>query len=248
MPAQGKAGRDVKKAIVIGASSGIGRELSRLLAANGFALAIVARRTALLNDLQNELHNGALVRQLDVRDSDATLKTMAELIETMGGVDLVVYATGSGDLNEALEWSSEYNTIATNVLGFTAVANVALKHFVERQSGHLVAISSIAALRGGRGAPAYNASKAFIAKYLEGLRQKVTHLGLPIVVTEIQPGFVDTDMAKGEGLFWVASANEAARQIHAAIVRKKSHAYVTRRWRLIAWVLRIMPAALYRRM
>ena len=63
------------------------------------------------------------------------------------------------------------------------------------------------------------------------------------MVTDIQAGFVDTAMAKGEGegLFWVAPVETAARQIVAAIRRKRSHAYVTRRWRLVAWLLRILP-------
>lgn len=238
----------MKKAIVIGASSGVGRELTKLLAANDYAIAIVARRTSLLNELQNELPNGALVRQLDVSNSNESVSVLAELIEEMTGVDLIVFAAGYGELNENLDWELEHASIATNVMGFTAVANIALKHFIKKKSGHLVAISSVAALRGGKASPAYNASKAFISNYLEGLRQKVTCLGLPIIITDIKPGFIDTDMAKGDGLFWVASAKKAARQIYDAINKRKSHVYVTKRWRLIAWLLRIMPDYLYNRL
>jgi len=91
----------------------------------------------------------------------------------MGGVDLVVISAGTGHLNDGLDWDLENEAIKTNVTGFAVMANVAMKHFVKRGSGHLVGISSIAALRGGRQAPAYNASKAFESNYLEGLRQKV---------------------------------------------------------------------------
>ena len=94
-------------------------------------------------------------------------------------------------------------------------------------------------------APAYSASKAFVSNYLQGVRYRFEKLKLPIVVTDVQPGFVDTRMAKGDRLFWVASPQTAARQIVAAIRGRKQHVYVTRRWRLIAWVLRIVPDALY---
>lgn len=87
-----------------------------------------------------------------------------------------------------------------------------------------------------------------MSNYLEGLRHRFCKLGLPIVVTDVQPGFVDTAMAKGDGLFWVASASEAARQIRDAIRRRKKHVYVTRRWRIVAWLLKSMPGSLYGRL
>jgi short-subunit dehydrogenase len=98
----------------------------------------------------------------------------------------------------------ENEAIKTNVTGFAALVNVAMHHFTEKGSGHLVGISSIAALRGGRKSPAYNASKAFESNYLEGLRQKVRKSGLPITITDIRAGFVNTAMAKGDGIFWAA--------------------------------------------
>ena len=238
----------MKKAIVIGASSGIGRELAKLLAADDYAIAILARRASLLNELECELANGAIVKQLDVTNINEAASTLTELIEEMVDVDLVIFAAGAGELNDNLEWELERVSIATNVVGFTAVTNIAIKYFIKKRSGHLAAISSVAAIRGGRASPAYNASKAFISNYLEGLRQKVTRLGLPITITDIKPGFIDTAMAKGDDLFWVASAKEAAKQIYSAINKRKSHAYVTKRWRLIAWLLRAMPDSLYNRL
>jgi len=79
------------------------------------------------------------------------------------------------------------------------------------------------------------------------MRQKAGNARLPIVVTDIQPGFVDTPMAKADHKFWVASPQAAARQIYRAIRKKKRHAYVTRRWRLVAWLLRIVPGFVYDR-
>ncbi len=148
------------------------------------------------------------------------MSAFSELIAEMGGVDLVVFSSGTGDLNKQLDWSLESESITTNVIGFTAIVNVAIKYFLKQKSGHFVGISSLAALRGGKHSPAYNASKAYISNYLEGLRQKISKFSYPITITDIKPGFVDTRMAKGDGLFWVAPAKKAAQQIYQAIVKK----------------------------
>ena len=120
-----------------------------------------------------------------------------------------------------------------------------MRYFLCRGAGHLVGISSIAALRGSREAPAYNASKAFASNYLEGLRCLAARSGLPIFVTDIIPGFVDTRMAQGEGLFWISSPQKAAEQIFSAIKARRRRAHITRRWRLIAFLLRFMPDFIY---
>lgn len=241
------AGDIMKKAIIIGASSGIGRALAKCLAGDGYSVGLAARRLPLLHELQREIGQGAFVKQIDVCDTSKAASLIAELIGEMGGIDLMVISAGTGHINPDLEWSKEAETIAVNVTGFAAVANIAMQHFLQQGSGHLVNISSIAALRGSSEAPAYNASKSFESTYLDGLRQKVARLRVPITITDIQPGFVDTDMAKGEGLFWVAAPEVAAGQIYQAIRRKKKHAYVTRRWRLIAWFFKLAPDWLYDR-
>lgn len=237
----------MKNAIVIGASSGIGRELAIILSQKGYRVGVMARRVQLLMELSREMNGEFSVREIDVAIPEAAMTILNEFIHEMGGVDLIVISAGTGYVNHELHWQLENDTIQTNVSGFTALAVVAMHHFMEKGSGHLVGISSIAALRGGRESPAYHASKAFESSYLEGLRQKIRKSGLPITVTDIQPGFVDTAMAKGEGIFWSAPADKAARQIYHAIKRKASHAYITRRWRLIAWLLKWMPAFLYER-
>ena len=238
----------MKKAIVIGASSGIGRELSKILSGNQYIVGVMARRVDLLEELRNEIGHDLLVERIDVSDADSAMEALTKLIEKMGGVDLVVVSAGTGYLNPELDWTLEKETILTNVIGFAAIANVAVKHFMEKGSGHLVGISSIAALRGNRESPAYNASKAFESNYLEGLRQKVRKLRLPITITDIKPGFVKTAMAKGEGIFWAADADKAARQIFNAIKRKKSGTYITRRWRLVAGLLKLLPGFIYERL
>ncbi len=238
----------MKKAIVIGASSGIGRELAVILAENGYRVGIMARRVRLLNSLRDEINSEILVKGIDAADTEAAIGILSGFIKEMNGVDLIVISAGTGDVNANLDWRIEYETIRTNVAGFAALANVAIKHFIEKRSGHLVGVSSISALRGGRESPAYNASKAFESNYMEGLRQKITRLRLPIIVSDIKPGFVKTAMARGDGIFWAAPPGKAAMQIYDVIKRKKTHAYITRRWLLIAWLLKVIPAGIYERL
>ena len=128
-----------------------------------------------------------------------------------------------------------------NVTVFAATANVAVRHLVAWGGGSLVGISSIAALRGHGEAPSYKASKAFMSNYMTGLRHKFARQNLPIAVTDVQPGFVDTAMLKADDPFWVASPEKAARQIYTAMVRRRKHVYVSRRWRLIAWLIKLLP-------
>ncbi len=237
----------MRKAIIIGATSGIGRELAKLMAGEGFSVGIAGRRLELLQSLQKEFPDQIHIKRIDVALPSA-IELLKELIAEMGGADIIVISSGTGFINKDLEWAKEKETIDVNVTGFAAMANVSFEYFRGRGGGHIVGISSIAAIRGGSEAPAYNASKAFVSNYLEGLRQKASKMKFALTVTDIQPGFVDTPMAQGEGLFWVAPPQKAAKQIFDAIKKKKSHAYVTKRWRLIAWLLKVLPNRLYSRL
>jgi len=138
---------------------------------------------------------------------------------------------------------------ATSGIGKELVYALHQNNYIVGATGrsHLVGISSIGAIRGGA-VPAYNASKAFVSNYLQGLRHVAAKQGHEITITEIQSGFVDTQMAKGSGLFWVASPSKAANQIYSAILRKRKHAYVTKRWRIIAYLLKILPDWIYHKL
>ena len=236
---------DMKKAIIVGATSGIGKEMAKVLSQNNYVLGLVGRRVELLSELQREIPCKTHIKCIDVAQSPEAMSLLDELIKEMEAVDVIIISAGVGYINPDLNWTWEKETIDINVSGFTAVANVIFKHFCKQGFGHIVGISSIAAIRGNGDSPAYNASKAFISNYLEGLRQKAGKLGVPITITEIQPGFVDTAMAKGNGLFWVASPEKAAWQIYKAIKNKKKHAYITKRWGVIAWLLKVMPDWIY---
>jgi short-subunit dehydrogenase len=235
-------------AVIIGASSGIGLALAHELTRRGYTIGLAARRVALLDEIAGTLKSRTVTQYLDVTEPDAAIDQLRSLILELGSVDLFVISSGTGHENPRLEWELERDTIETNVLGFAAIANVAAEHLASRGSGTLVGISSIAAIRGNGGAPAYGASKAFVSHYLAALRHKFAKLGSRVVVLDVKPGFVDTAMAKGDGLFCVASPKKASTQILKAIDRQRTHVYITRRWRLVAWVLRLLPNALYNRM
>jgi short-subunit dehydrogenase len=234
-------------AIVIGATSGIGKGLAELLAEHGYVVGITGRRMELLEELRSRRPESYVAEFMDISKPQEAREIFDRLAATLGVIDLVVVNSGMGKRNEELDWAIDKQIIDVNVAGCVAIANAAMHVFFKQGYGHLVGISSIAALRGSRYVPTYPASKAFLSAYLAGLRHKVRHDKLPITITDIKPGFVDTAMAQGDHVFWCAPVRKAAQQIYQAIVKKKKHAYVTKRWRLIAWLLKILPDWMYHR-
>ena len=238
----------MEKAIVVGATSGIGRGIAKLLVHSGYQVGITGRRTQLLEELKKENPSGYIIEAFDVRDTDIIPEHLNELTKELGGLDLLIISSGTGNRIDHLDFEIEKRTIDTNVSGFTAVADWAFNYFREQKFGHLVNISSISGLRGNRFAPSYGASKAYQINYLEGLRQKAGNLKYPIAITDIRPGFVDTAMAKGAGVFWVSSVEKASKQIFTAIRAKRKVVYITRRWGLIAILLKLIPNWIYDKM
>jgi short-subunit dehydrogenase len=237
----------MKKAIVIGATSGIGNELAQILVQNGYKVGITGRRLAELERLKKRNPEHFTVSSFDCTKENNS-KKLNDLVDQIGGLDLLIISSGTGNLNEILDFEIENKSSLLNVNAFTEIVDWTFNYFEKQGNGHLVAISSIAGIRGSRIAPAYNASKAYQIKYLEGLRQKATKVKMPIYVTDIRPGFVDTDMAKGDGQFWVATKEKASRQIVGIIQRKKEIGYVTKRWWVIAKLLWLVPNVIYKRM
>lgn len=244
----------MKKAIIIGASSGIGSALAKILSENGFILGLTARREDLLNELQKNLKNRSFVKKMDITKVEASIDSFYELVKEMDGVDLVIINAGIGFASskldwkkEKFDWTKEKITIETNVLGFTAMTMAAYQYFLKKKKGHIVGISSIAALFPHSSCPAYSASKAFMSNYLEGIKIHAYKEGAAIHVTDIKPGFVDTAMAQRDIRFWVASPERAAKQIFVKILRKKDHAYITKRWVLVALFSKLLPRFLYRK-
>ena len=165
-----------------------------------------------------------------------------------GHIDLAIVCSGTGYINATLDFAIERPTIDTNVVGWTFVVDTLYRILEQQGHGHLVTITSVGGLRAEAMAPAYSATKAYQINYMEALRKKAFRGGRLINVTDVRPGLVDTAMAKGDGLFWVMPVEKVASQIVAAIRKKKSKAYVTRRWHLIAIIVKNLPFSLYKRM
>ena len=239
----------MKRAIVIGATSGIGRALAERLAAEGYRVGVTGRREALLEEVAaSRPGKNFCYAAADIMDCRRLCGAGTHLAGEWAACSLCVVSAGTGDLNPGLDYALEEPAIRTNVVGWTAAVDWAYGRFEERGGGHLVVITSVGGLRGGGAAPAYNASKAYQINYAEGLRQRAAKSGLPLPVTDIRPGFVATEMAKGEGLFWVMPVDRVVEGIVRAIRRRRSVAVVTRRWRLPAWLIRHMPECIYRKM
>jgi short-subunit dehydrogenase len=234
-------------ALIIGGSSGIGRALACQLANNGNHIIITGRRLNKLLEVKELYPNQINIIQHDVRDYKSSEKMLNDSIALLKTIDLIIYSSGVGEPNYDLDWSKEVPTLETNVLGAVKIYGLAYQLFKKQGFGHLVGISSIAGIRGNRHVPAYFASKAFQINYLESLWLKGKRSKSNIFVTDVRPGFVDTDMAIGK-TFWMSDTTKAAQQIMKAIEKKKKRVYITKRWYLIALVLKILPSRLLLKM
>lgn len=236
----------MKKVIIVGASSGIGKELAKIFSQNGYHVGLTSRRKEELEKVQKELSEKCDYIVMDVAQTHDSKEQLKSLIQTMEGVDIIV-------LNAGVGWSyptpqEEIQTLQINAVGFVALFLEATAYFKSKGGGQIVGVSSIASLRGSHLASAYSASKALISNYMEGMRIKFFKEKNNIVVTDIRPGFVATPMTeKNKGMFWVATAEKAAQQIFDAIRSKKEVVYITHRWGLIALIYKWLPQFLIKR-
>ncbi|HEU4469898.1 MAG TPA: SDR family NAD(P)-dependent oxidoreductase [Flavisolibacter sp.] len=237
----------MQKLIIVGASSGIGYEMACIYAARGARVAVTGRRQVLLQALQDRFPDRVITSCFDVRGSDNAIR-IKELIDRLGGLDLLIYNAGYGEPSRELNLDEEMATTATNVSGFVEITGIAFNYFREKGGGQIALTSSVAALRGNAWAPAYSASKAYMSIYAEGLNLKAAMLGQKIRVTDIRPGFVNTKPTKAGFRFWVSPVKKAAIQMVSAIDRRKRVAYVTKRWWLVAQLMRMLPYAICRRL
>jgi short-subunit dehydrogenase len=233
----------MKNVIVFGATSGIGKSLTEIFLKKGCNVAITGRRLEKLEAIKKLYPKQVLVKQNDIQDVVEVEKVFHEIVVAFKTIDLVIQSSGVGFVNPQLEWGLQEQTIHTNVLGCTKLYALAYQLFKKQQFGHLVGISSIASIRGNRSAPDYFASKSYQKAYLESLYIKTKSIkSKKVFITEIRPGFVDTAMALGDAIFWMVPLEKASKQIYSAIQNKKRVAYISKRWFLIALVLKIMPA------
>lgn len=242
-----------RTAIVIGASSGIGAAIVRELTQQGYKVAAIARREALLKTLCDDINahevNKVLYLTHNVTDYEEIPDIFQNATHQLGGLDLIVYAAGTQPTVGLTEYdfAKDKTIIDVNLLGAMGWLNEAAVRFAQAGSGHIVGIGSIAGERGRVGAPGYNTSKAALATYLEALRNRLAGQG--VTVTTIKPGFVDTILLENAPkTFWVISPEKAAQIITKSIRKKKQTVYVPARWGVVGFVIRNIPSFIFRRM
>lgn len=239
----------MKNAIIIGATSGIGRALAVELHGRGYRVGATGRRIERLEKLKSELKHRIHIQYMDISRLLEAKKHLRSLISQMDGMDMIVLNAGITDFQTESSWEKEQTLIDVNVSGFASLANLSFEYFAEQGHGHIVGISSIASMFGSGLSTCYNASKAFVSSYLQGYRQKANHSDAEITVSDIKPGYIESEMTEGlKGLFWVAPTDKAARQIADAIERKKNRAYITKRWWLVSMLLKLTPDWIFDRM
>jgi short-subunit dehydrogenase len=221
--------------------------MTELYAERGNIIGITGRRLDLLQQIKQQFPQQLEYECFDVTGKE-NISHLEILINKLGGLDILVISAGTGEVSKELNWEIDKKTVETNVNGFIEIANWTFNFFVRQGYGQLATISSIAAARGNSWAPAYSASKAFQSNYFEALAFKAKKIKKDIAVTCIEPGFVKTKMAQSEKLFWVVPVDKAARQIIMAITKRKRKAYISRRWWIIARLLRWIPFSVLKRL
>ena len=247
--------KSIERAVVIGASSGMGAAIAKRWVARGAKVALVARREEQLQRVAEAITAGwgpgkVIVRSFDVTDSSGAAECFAGIVEELGGLDAICYAAGVMDTGigeDEYPTATDIRILEVNLCGAVAWLNAAARLFTEQKRGTIVGIGSIAGDRGRRAYPSYHAAKAGFATYLESLRNRLGQHG--VQVTTIKPGFIDTPMTRGmEGLFWLKTADEAAVMIDRAVLRGRQCSYVPGRWRLVSLVIRSIPSFLFRKL
>jgi NAD(P)-dependent dehydrogenase (short-subunit alcohol dehydrogenase family) len=244
-----------RRAIVVGASSGIGEALVRRLAAEGYSVFALARRADALAGLETSA--GVVARALggwvrgvahDVRDSAEVPALFERLVRELGGLDLFVFAAGVMPKVGRDEYDTEQDLemLSINFGGCVAWCNEVARLYSTQRSGVLVGISSIAGVRGRKGNPMYGSTKAAMTHYLESLRNRLAERGAHVCT--ILPGYVDTVMTQGLKTFWLISADQAAKTILWCARRGVNERFVPWRWGLVALVLRLIPSAIFRKL
>ena len=259
-----------KKAIVMGATSGIGMEVAKLLAAKGWQVGIAGRR---IERLQALISQGDITcyQQIDVTSPDAPAQLL-ELIDKLGGMDLYFHSSGIGWQNNSLDIEKEMKTLETNGLGFTRMVDTAFNWFAAQsstptnkselsvseskkkkanhayQNFRIACITSIAGTKGLGAAPAYSATKRFQNHYLECLSQQARMRHLPIAITDIRPGFVKTDLIAGSSYPLQLKPEDVAKHIVNAIENGKEVKVIDWRYDILVFLWRLIPRWLWTRL
>lgn len=237
-----------KRAVIIGATSGIGYETALLLLADGWQLGIAGRRENELKKLQEKAPEQIRTRVIDIRQTDADRELLL-LIKDLGGMDLYLHSSGIGYQNFALNPDIELNTLETNGTGFVRMVTTAFQYFREQGKGHIAVISSIAGTKGLGIAPAYSATKRFQNTYIDALEQLAHMQHLPIRFTDIRPGFVATGLLNdGKHYPLLMSPQRVAKHIVRALKKRQRIVVIDWRYRLLVYFWRLIPSWIWKRM
>ena len=237
-----------KKVIIIGATSGIGREVALVYIAQGWKVGVAGRREAELESLRAMAPEQVFTQVLDVTKDDAA-EHLQTLINKVGGMDLFLLSSGIGKQNYTLDTEIELATAATNVEGFIRMTNAAYHYFEKQGHGHLAVISSIAGTKGLGAAAAYSATKGFQHMYMDALDQLSRMQKLNISFTDIRPGFVATPLLKSSKKYpMLMEAPIVALDIVDALERKKRVAIIDWRFRLLVGFWRLIPKWIWLRL
>lgn len=245
----------MKRAIIIGATSGIGREVAITLARQGVVVGVAGRRVERLCELQQMFGPERIhIAELDVTAEDSTTN-LNKLISAVGAPDLLLYASGMGKQNPTLDPTIEINTVATNSLGMVRLV-VHFLNFVKHEpaydaqhKAHIAVITSVAGTKGMGSAPAYSASKSMQSSYLTALSQYARMAGVHATFSDIRPGFVATEILNSEKHYpMLMSASTAAQHILRGINHKQRIIIFDWRFKLVVLVWRLIPRFLWERM
>lgn len=229
------------KAIIIGAASGIGRELTFHLSSKGYLLGLGDIDLEKLEQLTLLLKTDCIIHKIDVSNTSKARMLVSQMIDQLNGIDLFIYTAGIKDKSQI--WENEYHLYNVNAIGFASLTSLVFDYYKNNSiRGRIAGLTSVLAVRGLKQACSYCASKAFMHTYMQGLRHRASAEHLGIIITEIRPGFVTTPMIEGqEGLFWTISPKEAAKEIMHGIDKKAKMVYIKSRWILIACILKWVP-------
>lgn len=242
-----------KSVLITGASRGLGAGLARQFAARGYKLALTARKLEDLEELRDELQGQAAqicIRSLDVADYATVPPVLRECAEQLGGLDIVIANAGVAVAARVGRGGFEEmrKTIDVNLTGAIATCESAVEFFRDQGYGQIVGITSVAALRGMPGQGAYSATKAGFSKYLESMRCDTASEA--IVVTELAPGYIDTDLNRSlASRPFVVSAEKGTGIMADLIERQVSFRYVPPwPWSLVAQFIKVLPVSILRKM
>ena len=243
------------RAVVVGASSGIGEAIARKLAKEGYMVALLARRKEALDSICAEINQEAgesLARayEHDVKAFDEVPAMFQQVLKDLKQIDTIVYVAGVQyplGLSE-YDFEKDREMVEVNLMGAMAWLGQAAMLFEQMGAGHLVGISSVAGDRGRVGSPSYNTSKAGISTYLEALRNRLTRSGVHVLT--VKPGFVQTKIfEENAGMsFGVITPEKVAKDIWRAIRKRKQVIYTPGWWRLVMLAIRHTPSLIFRRL